>query len=111
MEKNQPSGSTCVAWASRAASRRPNQSATGHGRQREAPLRQRRQRVTLGEAGVDEAEPVLADAEDGPGAVHLGPADLGDVVLDVLAVLQRGVEDAAPLATGAGDDEDVHALV
>jgi hypothetical protein len=54
---------------------------------------------------------VLADAEDRAGAVHLLAPDLGDVVLDVLAVLEGGVEDAAPLAAGAGDDEHIDTLV
>src|ERR1700712_1059345 len=48
--------------------------------------------VPLGRAEVDETEPVLAHAEDRAGAIHLGAPDLGDVLLDVLAVLQSGVE-------------------
>ena len=77
--------------------------------QGEAALGQRRQRVALGQPGVDEAEPGLLDAEDRPGGVHLGAADLGDVGPDVGPVQLR-VEHAAALAAGAGHDQDVDAL-
>ena len=43
--------------------------------QREAALRQRRQRISLGQAGVDEAEELLPDAEDLAGPGHLRPPD------------------------------------
>jgi hypothetical protein len=77
--------------------------------EREAALGERRQRVALGPAGVDEAEPVLPDAEDVAGAVHLLAADLGDVLPDLWTV-HLGVEHGAALAAGAGDDVDVDAL-
>ena len=63
----------------------------------EAALRQRRQRVALGQPGVDEPEPDLLDAEDAAGGVHLLPADLGDVRQHVGPVHVR-VEDRAALA-------------
>ena len=65
--------------------------------QREAALGQRRQRVTLRQPGVDEAEPDLLDAEDLPGPVHLLPADPADVGQHVRPVHGR-VEDRPPLA-------------
>ena len=74
--------------------------------EREAALGQRRQRVALGQAGVDEAEPVLLDAEDLAGPVHLLAADLGRCSQHVGAVHLR-VEDRAALAAGAGGDHDV----
>ena len=77
--------------------------------QREAALGQRRLRVALGPAGVDEAEPVLPHAEDVAGPLHLLAADLGDVLEDVGPVHLR-VEDRAALAAGAGRDVDVDAL-
>ena len=77
--------------------------------QGEAALGQRRLGVALGPAGVDEAEPVLPDAEDVAGAVHLLAPDLGDVLQDVGAV-HLGVEHRAALAAGAGGDVDVDAL-
>ncbi len=55
----------------------------------------------LGQAGVDEAEPVLPDAEDLPGPVHLLGADARQVLLDLGAV-HLGVEHVAALAPGAG---------
>ncbi|EGJ77056.1 putative mycothiol conjugate amidase Mca [Streptomyces sp. Tu6071] len=76
----------------------------------EAALRERRQRVALGEAGVDVAEPRLLDAEDLAGLVHLLPADLVDVLLDVGVTLELRVEDGPALAPGAGDDQHVHPL-
>ena len=61
--------------------------------QPEAPRRERRLRVALGPPRVDEAQPVLADAEDVPGAFHLLTPDLGDVGLHVgktlYVILQR----------------------
>ena len=46
------------------------------GRQAEAALGQRRQRIALGQPGVDEAQPGLLDAEDLARLVHLGAAEL-----------------------------------
>ena len=62
-----------------------------------------------GQPGVDEAQPVLGDAEDVAGALHLLPPDLVDVLEDARAV-HLGVEDRAALTAGAGRDMDVHAL-
>ena len=76
----------------------------------EAALRQRRQRVALGQAGVDEAEPRLLHAEDLAGLVHLLLAHLVDVLLDVRVALELGVEDGAALASRAGGDQHVHPL-
>ena len=76
------------------------------GDQPEAAVGQRRLRVALGPAGVDEAQPVLADAEDLARPLHLVAADLGDVLQHVGAV-HRGVQDRAALAAGAGDDVHV----
>ena len=83
--------------------------ASSSGTSAEAALRQRGLGVALGPAGVDEAEPVLLDAEDVAGALHLLAAHLGDVLEDLGAVHLR-VEDRAALTTGAGDDVDVDAL-
>ena len=77
--------------------------------QPEAALGQRRLGVALGPAGVDEAEPVLAYAEDLAGGLHLLAPDLGHVLEHVGAVHLR-VQDRAALAAGAGDDVDVDAL-
>ncbi len=76
---------------------------------REAPLRERRLGVALGPPGVDEPEPVLPDAEDVAGPLHLLAAHLGDVGLDVGAFHLR-VEDRPALPARAGDDVDVDAL-
>jgi hypothetical protein len=77
--------------------------------QPEAAFGQRRLRVALRPAGVDEAQPVLADAEDVAGGLHLTAPDLGHVLEDVGA-LHLGVQDRAALATGAGHDVHVDAL-
>ena len=77
--------------------------------QGEAALGQRRLGVALGPAGVDEAEPVLAHAEDVAGPVHLLAAHLADVLEDVGPV-HLGVEDRPALAARAGGDVDVDAL-
>ncbi|GAA3297374.1 hypothetical protein GCM10020295_29820 [Streptomyces cinereospinus] len=81
-----------------------------HVLQGEAALRQRRQRVALGQAGVDEAEPLLLDAEDLARLVHLTPAHLVNVLLDVRVALELGVEDGAALPARAGHDQHVHPL-
>src|SRR5664280_35357 len=65
-------------------------------------------RVAIGQARVDETQPVLPYAEDAPGLVHLLPADLGQVG-EHLGPLHRGVEDGTPLAPGAGHHHDVDA--
>ncbi len=75
----------------------------------EAAVRQRRQRVALGETRVDPAEPLLPDAEDLAGRVHLLPADLGDVREHVRAVHVR-IQDRAALTTGTGGDHHVDAF-
>src|SRR5690606_3047939 len=54
--------------------------------------------------GVDEAQPRLLHAQDGPGRLHLGDADLGDALPDLRPVELR-VQYAAALSAGAGDDE------
>jgi hypothetical protein len=77
--------------------------------QREAALRQRGQRVALGETRVDETEPGLLDPEDRPRRVHLGAANLGDVVPDVRPV-KLWIEHTAAFAAGAGDDHDFDTL-
>ena len=81
-----------------------------HVLQGEAALGQRRQRVALGQPRVDEAEPLLLDAEDLAGLVHLLLPDLVDVLLDVRVALELGVEDRAALASGAGHHQHVHPL-
>jgi hypothetical protein len=77
--------------------------------QGEAVLGQRRLRVALGPTGVDEAEPVLPDAEDVAGPLHLLAADLGDVLQDVGPVHLR-VQDRAAFAAGTGGDVHVDSL-
>ena len=77
--------------------------------QREAALGERWLGVALGPAGVDEAEPVLADAENVPCALHLLAAHLGDVLEDVRPV-HPGVQDRPALTARAGDDVDVDTL-
>ena len=63
-----------------------------------------------GRPGVDEAEPLLLDAEDLAGLVHLLLAHLVDVLLDVRVALELRVEDGAALAARAGHDQHVHPL-
>ena len=79
------------------------------GHQAEAALGQRRLRVALGPAGVHEAQPVLADAEDLAGPLHLLATDRGDV-LEHVGPVHLGVQDRAALAAGAGHDVDVDPL-
>jgi hypothetical protein len=71
------------------------------GLQREAPGRQGRQRVALGQPRVDEPEPDVVEPDDLLGRAHLVAAYLGDVPQDVGVVLEAGVEDVAALAAGA----------
>ena len=77
--------------------------------QAEAALRQRRQRVALGQAGVDEAQPGLLDAEDLAGPVHLGAADVGDVG-EHLGTVHLRVQHAAALAARTRRDQHLDAL-
>ena len=79
--------------------------------QGEAAVRQRGQRVTLGQAGVDEAEPRVPDPQRRGGLGHLLPAELGDVAGQLRVVLQSRVQDVAPLAAGAADHQHLDALV
>jgi hypothetical protein len=65
--------------------------------------------VSLGQPGVDEAEPAVLHAEDLGGACHLGAADLRHV-LQHFGAVHGGVEDAARLAPGARDDHDLVAF-
>ena len=62
-----------------------------------------------GQPGVDEAQELLADAEDVAGGRHLRAADPGEVAAQ-FGPVHGGVEHGAALAAGAGDHEDVHAL-
>ena len=70
----------------------------------EAPVGQGRQRVALGQAGVDEAEPGVLDAEHLLRRLHLVAPHLGDVAQDVGVVLQLLVEDVAAFAARARHD-------
>jgi hypothetical protein len=81
-----------------------------HRQGREAALGQRRQRVALRQAGVDEAEPRLTYAEDRARGVHLLPPDLGEVREHAGVALQPGVEDRPALPTRARGDQHVDAL-
>ena len=78
--------------------------------QAEAALRQRRQRVALGQPGVDEAEPRLVDAEDLAGPVHLGPADLGDVLASTSGRSSFGLSTLPRSPPVQVDDQHVDAL-
>ena len=66
----------------------------------QAAVGQRWQRVTLGQSGVDEAEPVVLDPEDLGGLGHLVAADLGHPAVH-LGQVHRRVEDVAALAAGS----------
>ena len=77
--------------------------------QREAAFRQRRQRIALGQTGIDESEPGLADTEDLAGPIHLGSPDLGDVGPDLRPV-EVLVQHAAALAAGARDHQHVDSV-
>jgi hypothetical protein len=81
-----------------------------HVHQTETALRQRGQRIALGQAGVDPAQPVLPDTEDLARGVHLAAAHLGQVGQHGLVVLQLRVEDRTALSPGAGDDVHIDAL-
>ena len=65
--------------------------------------------VALGQAGVDEAQPDLVDAEDLGGLLHLRAPQLGQVRLVLRAVHPR-VQDRAALAAGAGGHQHLDAL-
>lgn len=91
----------------------PDQPDEGLGRrldvlQGEAAVGQRRQRVALGQPGVDKAQPLLLDAQDLPGLVHFLLPYLVDVLLDKRIALEFGVEDGSPLTACAGGDQHVH---
>ncbi len=90
----------------------PDQRLGGHlqRRQREAVLRQRRRRIPLRQAGIDEAEPGVFDAEDFGGLGHLVAADVGDAPVYFRQVHRR-VEDVAALAPGQGDHQHAVSLV
>ena len=75
----------------------------------EAALGQRRLRVAFRQAGVDEAEEALLDAEDLAGPRHLLAPDLGQVGKH-LRTVHRRVQYAAALTAGHGGDEDLDAL-
>ena len=75
----------------------------------EAAVRQRRQRVALGQPGVDEAEEDLAHAEDLAGPLHLRGTDRRDVSQH-LGTVHGGVQHRPPGAVGERDDEDVDTL-
>src|SRR5690625_6289598 len=72
----------------------------------ERSFRQWRERISLGQSGVDVSEPLLLDAEDLPRGVHLRAPDRREVGMDVGTVPVR-VEDRSPLTPGAGDDQDL----
>ena len=78
--------------------------------QGERSLGQRWERVALGQAGVDEAEPTLAHPEDAGCLGHLLAADLIHPIDDT-GQIHRGVEHAATLAAGERDDEYLVPLV
>src|SRR5690606_18739116 len=78
--------------------------------QREAALRQRRRRVALGQAGVDETEPAVGDAERAGGGGHLLATDLVDAFEHAGGVHGR-IEDAATFAAGQRHDEYFVSLV
>ena len=78
--------------------------------QREAALGQRRQRVALGQTGVDEPEPLVLDAEDLGGPGHLVDPDLVDPAVH-LGQVHRRVEDVAPLTAGQRHHLHADALV
>ena len=80
------------------------------GHQRETSVGQRRRGVALGQAGVDEPQPVVFDPEDLRGGGHLVATDRGDPPPHVGKVHRR-VEDVAPFAAGQGDDEHAVAFV
>ena len=63
----------------------------------EAASRQRRLRVTLGQAGVDEAQETLVDAENFAGTDHLFLPETGQV-LPHFRPVHRRIEDIAALA-------------
>ena len=67
--------------------------------QRETTVGQRRQRVALGQPGVDETQPAVFDTEDLGRPGHLVAADVGDAPVH-LGQVHRRVEDVATLATG-----------
>lgn len=77
---------------------------------REAPVGQRRQRVTLGQTGVDEPEPVVLDPERGGRRGHLVAAHLAHDLEPRLERRVVRVEQVAPLATGARDHEHLRTL-
>ena len=78
--------------------------------QREAALRQRRQRVALGQPGVDEAEPDLLDAEDlaRPAPSRRGAARRGSPGSRGVSIF--GLRIDAALAAGAGGHHHLDAL-
>ena len=78
--------------------------------QREAALGQRRQRIALGQAGVDEAQPGVLDAEDLGGLGHLVAPDLGDASVH-LGQVHRRVEDVAAFAAGQRHHQHAMTLV
>ncbi len=81
-----------------------------HRLQGEAAIGQRGQRVSLGQAGVDEAQPAVLHPEDAHRLGHL-LASVADDVPDHLGVVgEVGVEHVTALTAGAADDHDVDAL-
>ena len=77
----------------------------------EAALGQRRQRVALGQPGVDEAEPAPARRRGSRGPRAISARRISAMSATTSGRSMRRVEDAAALAAGAGDDQHVDALV
>ena len=73
----------------------------------EAVRREGRQRIPLGQARVEEAEPGVPDAEDARGLGHLLAAHGRDVPVRPGGVPERRVEQGAGLAARARDDHDL----
>ena len=63
--------------------------------------------VVLEIARVHKTQPLLPDAQDFTGLIHLGATDLRQVGQHRLVISKFGIEDIASLASGAGDHQDV----